>query len=94
MAKQFASNLTKIITLYSRAGFVIQTILMDMEFNKVAPELPDVIINTSTAPEHVAEVERSIRVVKERFRVCMSVMPFKRLPNIMTINLVHFCVFW
>ena len=65
-----------------------------MEFNKVAPELPEVIINMSAASEHVAEVERRIRAVKERCRACMSVMLFKKLPNIMTINLVHFCVFW
>ena len=57
MARQLACNLRRIIALYSRAGFTIQTILMDMEFNKVIPELPEVIINTSVASEHVAEVE-------------------------------------
>ena len=67
-ANQLASNLKRIIGLYSRAGFVIQTILMDMEFNKVIPELPEVNINTSAASEHVAEVERHIRIIKERCR--------------------------
>ena len=67
---------------------------MDMEFDKVAPEIPEVVINTSSASKHLAEVERRIRVVKERCRACMSVMPFKKIPNIMTITLIHFCVFW
>ena len=29
-----------------------------MEFNKVIPEIPVVVINTSAASEHVAEIER------------------------------------
>ena len=89
MANQLASNLKRIISLYSRAGFTIQTILMNMEFNKVIPEIPEVVINTSAASEHVAEVKRR-RVIKERCRACLSVLPFKKIPNIMTINLVHF----
>ena len=67
---------------------------MDMAFNKVAPEIPEVVINTSVASEHEAEIERRIRVEKERCRACLSVMSYKQLPNIMTINLVHFSVFW
>ena len=89
-ATQLAHNLKRIISLYSRAGFIIQTSLMDMEFDKVVPEIPEVVINTSTASEHVAEVKRCIRVIKERCQSC----PFKKIPNIMMINLVHFCVFW
>ena len=65
-----------------------------MEFNKVIQEIPEVVINTITASEHVAEVERCIKVMKEPCRACTSVMLFKKIPNIMTINLVHFCVFW
>ena len=72
MAKQLACNLRRIIILYSRAGFVIQTILMDMDFNKVAPELPKVIINMSAASEHVAEVGRTIRVVKKMQGIYVS----------------------
>ena len=55
-----------------------------MEFNKVAPDIPEVVIDTSAASKHVAEVERRIRVVKEICRACMSVMSFKKIPNIMT----------
>ena len=51
---------------------------MDIEFNKVAPEIPEVVVDTSAASEQVAEVERRIRVVKERGRICMSIMPFKK----------------
>ena len=40
MAKQLVCNLRRIIPLYSRADIAIQPTLMDMELNKVAPELP------------------------------------------------------
>ena len=52
---------------------------MDREFNKVIWEIPKVIINTSAASEHVAKVERRIRVIKERCRACMSILPFKKI---------------
>ena len=86
-AYQLACNLKRIISLYSRAGFTIQTILMDMECDKVTPEIPKVGINASAASEHVAEVESRIRVVKERCRACMSVLPFKKITNVIKINM-------
>ena len=64
-ANKLASNLKRIISLYSNAGFTIQTILMDMEFNEVIPEIPKMDNNTSATLEHAAEVERRIRVIKE-----------------------------
>ena len=63
--------LVKVIQLYSQAGFVVQTTLMDLEVNKVISELKGMVVNTNAAKEHIAE-----------------------MPNIVTINLIHFCVFW
>jgi hypothetical protein len=52
--------------LYSHGGMIVQTILMDMEFDKTAePLMGDVAVNMSTAREHIAEIERSIRTIKE-----------------------------
>ena len=76
-AYQFACNLKRIISLYSSTGCTIQTILIDMELNKVTPEIPEVAVNTSAALEYVAKVERRIRVVKERCRACMEVLHLK-----------------
>ena len=55
-AKQLACSLVRTIQLYFRVGFIVQTILMDMEYDKVVPELLDVVINTSVAKEHVAKM--------------------------------------
>ena len=50
-AYQFTCNLKRIISSYSRARFTIQTIIIDMEINKVTLDIPEVIVNTSTASE-------------------------------------------
>ena len=76
-AKQLACNLNQTISLYSQASFVVQTINMDMKFNKVIPEMPQVNIKTTAASEHVAEIERRIRTIKERCRATLSTLLLK-----------------
>ena len=39
---------------------------MDMEFEKIKDDFDKVEVNTTAAREHVAEIERGIRNVKER----------------------------
>jgi hypothetical protein len=41
-------------------------------------------MNHSSAQEHVPEVERSIRVIKEQFCATFHRLPYLRLPSIMT----------
>jgi hypothetical protein len=72
----------------------MQTALMDMEFDKLKGKLPNVILNTTAAQEHVGEIERKIRVVTERARCTASILPYNILPKIMIIELMHFCVIW
>jgi hypothetical protein len=45
-------------------------------------------INLASADEHVPEIERKIRVVKERTRALRHSLPFNRLPRMMTIHMV------
>ena len=58
--KQLADKIKKVLKLYYRADFTIQTILVDMDFEKLKSLLLMVNINTSAPNEHVAEVERKI----------------------------------
>ena len=57
-----------IINVYGRAGFRVHTILMDNEFEKVRDHLLTANLNIPAASEHVGEIERTIRVIKERSR--------------------------
>ena len=80
--------------VYTSGGFVVQTMMMDMEFEKLVDLLPNVTVNTMAAREHVGEIERKIRVIKERARGTMNTLPYPQLPRLMTIKLMHFCVMW
>ena len=72
----------------------MQTALMDMEFEKLRDKLPNVTLNTTAAREHIGEIERKIQVVKERAMSTISILPYKLLPKLVIIKLMHFCVIW
>ena len=68
---------------------------MDGEFEKLAPMLSDIIeVNTTGKNEHVGEIERKIRHVKERCRCLKADMPFTVLPNAVIKALVIHAVMW
>ncbi len=52
--------------------------------------LPNVALNTTAAREHVGKIERKIRVIKERARGTINTLPYKKLPRVMVIELLHF----
>jgi hypothetical protein len=67
---------------------------MDNEFNKVTDHAPHVIINTHAASEHVGDIERRIRVIKERCRGILCTLPYTQFPQIMLVHLLHHVVMW
>jgi hypothetical protein len=48
-AKRLALTLEQVLQVYTRGGFVVQTMMMDMEFKKLVDLLPNVTINTTAA---------------------------------------------
>jgi hypothetical protein len=93
-AKIIGDKLTRVLQVNSRDGFVVQTVLMDKEFDTVASKCPTLPINTTAANEHVPEIERTVRFVKERARGLENTLPFTGLPKLITIELLHFIVLW
>jgi hypothetical protein len=67
---------------------------MDNEFEKVRDHVPTVNLNLPVAGEHVAEIERRIRVIKERSCGIINTLPYPHLPQMMLIHLLHFIVMW
>jgi len=53
-----------------------------------------VALNTTASREHVGEIEQKIRVIKERARSTFNTLPYKKIPRVMVIELLHFCVMW
>ena len=82
-AKRLVQTLERVFRIYSTAGFIIQTTMMDMEFEKLRPLMPHVALNTTAAQEHVGEIEQKIRVIKERARGTFNTLPYKKIPRVM-----------
>ncbi len=93
-AKRLAITLEQVLKVYARGGFAVQTMMTDMGFKKLVDLLPNVAINTTAAREHVGEIERKIRVIKERARGTINTLPYLQLPRLMIIELMHLCVMW
>jgi hypothetical protein len=93
-AKQLAAGITRMIDLYARGGFQVGTVLMDNEFKKLRNLVPILAINTTAAREHVPEVERKIRLIKERGRGILNTLPFKKMPRLILIELIYHVVLW
>jgi hypothetical protein len=66
--------------------------MMDMEFEKLKDLMPNIALNTTAAQEHVGGIKMKIRVIKERARGTIRTLPYKMLPKLVIIKLLHFCV--
>jgi hypothetical protein len=89
-----SKHITWVFEVYKRAGFVVRTILMDGEFEKIRPLLPNLECNTAAAKEHVSEAEQMIRTIKELTRRLLSTLPFSHMPRRMKIEFLYFIVLW
>ena len=63
-AKSLVKHIKRVVQVYDRAGFTVRYVMMDGEFEKVKELLTNIVYNTTSAKEHVAEAERNTRVVK------------------------------
>jgi len=75
---------------YNKAGFTIKKIYCDGEFKHMMDQVCDelgVEMNYANPDEHVPEIERSIRVIKERFRTAYHRLPYKMIPKTMIKHL-------
>ena len=95
--------LQKILALYARRGFHITAIHADHEFECLKDSLASlhtlpawthlpgpITMDICTPNDHVKEVERSIRTVKETLRATVHGLPYKRLPRQLIRALVAF----
>ena len=81
---------------YTTWGFRIKAILGDGQFQHIQQEIQQkgVILNICSANEHIPEIERYIRTLKERVRRIATVLPFKEYSPRLIVEMVYICVFW
>jgi hypothetical protein len=93
-AKQLAVGIIRVMDLYLCGGFQVGTVLMDNEFEKLWNLVPVLAVNTTAAKAHVPEIKRCIQLIKERGRGILNTLPFKKLPQIMLVELIYHIVLW
>ena len=73
---------------YNMSGFEIKEFHADPEFQCVTKELEDngITCNICAAEEHVPDIERIIRVIKERYRAMYHAAPFSMWTKLMVIR--------
>jgi hypothetical protein len=86
----------EVVQVYQQKGFKIKWTLMDNEFEPLRGDLANLGIGLNEAgrDEHVPQVERMIRTIKERARANYNMLPFKHMPPIMVIEMIKAAVFW
>ncbi len=74
----------------------IHTILADNEFQALREDIEErgIRVNIVAKEEHVPEVERQNRVIKERARAMIQTLPYKKIPKKMKIALIQYVVYW
>jgi hypothetical protein len=89
-----AAALNKVRMIYRRRGFKIAVSHADPEFAPLQDTFSDISFNLCSQDEHVPEIERYIRTVKDRTRSGYNSLPFERIPRLMVIRLICNSVFW
>ena len=94
----YVRTITTILRIYASRGFVVRTIVAD---NGFAPLLQNndfltlgVNLNLTSEDEHEPHIERFIRTLKERCRMCFSLLPFSKVPRRLAIELVYCQTYW
>ena len=93
-AKHITNHLVRVINIDTKGVFKVYSLLMDSEFSKIRDLLTQYNINKTTANEHVGEVKRWFCIIKERAPGVLGMLPFKKLPKVLIIHLVHFMTMW
>ena len=94
-AATLSSSLTKVVRMYARGGFTVKYVMMDGQFGCITDDFDQVIVNTTATREHVTEIERQIRVIKERDRCVLAELRdvgYEYYPKMFVIHCIYFCV--
>ena len=82
--------------LYRQRGFRPIYALMDGQFEPLRGDLAEmgIQLNTVSNDEHVPEIERQIRTLKERTRAIYCTLPFRKIPRRLIIEMLYAANYW
>jgi hypothetical protein len=95
-ASQLVKAMKDVLAIYKKRGFHVKNAMMDGEFAPLKADTLEmgVSLNITPANEHVPEIERRIRVVKERTRATRHTLPFTYIPKVMLVVMVANTTTW
>jgi hypothetical protein len=91
LTKTLVDEVLTIVNVYRARGFNVTDIHADQEFTCMhhKPGFENINFTFSATDDHVHDVERSIRTIKERVRAGFHSLPFERIPRALTRALVE-----
>jgi hypothetical protein len=95
-SKTLLGSIKKMCQIYARGGFRPRIALMDRQFEPLRGELAEIgiALNTTGTDEHVGDIERFVRTIKERMRCIKNMLPFDEIPPRLIIEMAKASVFW
>ena len=95
-ASTLLTAIKQVRDIYAQRGFRVTVAIMDGQFEPLRGDLAGLNIGLQVAghDDHVPEVERYIRTLKERVRAIYNTLPFQTLPARLVIEMVYYCNFW
>jgi hypothetical protein len=93
---QILEGIRQTKNLYNSRGFTIVECHGDYEFEATRNRLAEmqIMLNATSRDEHVPEIEQYNRTIKDQVRSAFNMLPFKKMPTQMLIELVKAMVFW
>jgi len=90
------TEIKRLTNIYKERNFTVKLILADGQFENISNDVLGlgISMNITGRDEHVPEVERYIRTLKERIRGVYNTLPFKTMPRNMMVELVKYANFW
>ena len=79
-----------IVKSYAVRGFLVKFIFVDLQFKAIkdCSNIEGAIINVVSRDEHVKDIKRFIRVLKEQARCYWAILPFKKIPERMMVRIM------
>jgi hypothetical protein len=88
--------LHKVVKIYQAGGMPVKHALLDGRFESLKERLSEIGVsaNITSRDEHVGDIERFIRTVKERVRGIYNTLPFHKMPRTLVVEMAKFVIFW
>ena len=85
-----------VMRAYALQSFTVRFIMVDIQFKGLKDRFEDLQtrMNVVSKKEHVPEIKRFIRVIKERARAYFTMIPFMKVPKKMVLELIHTVIFY